>query len=50
MISPATKGTYHSMWRLMTRQEVPFGDHIWCIITVDESGLLDLTQKLAATY
>ncbi|MFH4979385.1 hypothetical protein AB6A40_006094 [Gnathostoma spinigerum] len=48
MISPAEKGIYQSRWQLNTSSGIPFGESIWCIITVDEMGILDITQQLAS--
>ncbi|XP_041367694.1 protein ILRUN-like [Gigantopelta aegis] len=47
MTSPATKGVYQGQWRMSTPTGVAFGDVIWVIITVDESGLLGVTQQLS---
>ncbi|VDN51592.1 unnamed protein product [Dracunculus medinensis] len=48
MISPADKGIYQSRWQLNTMAGIPFGESIWCIVTVDDMGILDITQKLAS--
>ncbi|VDK47038.1 unnamed protein product [Anisakis simplex] len=47
MMSPAAKGIYQSRWQLNTSNGIPFGESIWCIITVDDMGILDITQQLA---
>ncbi|VDD95086.1 unnamed protein product [Enterobius vermicularis] len=49
MVSPATKGIYQSRWQLNTSLGIPFGESIWCIVTVDDWGILDITQQLAST-
>uniref|UniRef100_A0A0N5AEY4 N_BRCA1_IG domain-containing protein n=1 Tax=Syphacia muris TaxID=451379 RepID=A0A0N5AEY4_9BILA len=49
MMSPAKKGIYQSRWQLNTSLGIPFGESIWCIITVDDWGILDITQHLAST-
>lgn len=48
MQSPGTAGIYQSRWHLNTFQRVPFGESIWCIITVDQNGIMDITQQLAS--
>ncbi|KAJ1372051.1 hypothetical protein KIN20_034108 [Parelaphostrongylus tenuis] len=50
MSSPSLRGIYHSRWQLMTPQNVPFGETIWCIISVDDSGILDITQRMASAH
>ncbi|KJH42321.1 hypothetical protein DICVIV_11696 [Dictyocaulus viviparus] len=55
MLSPSLPGIYQSRWQLNTPQSVPFGgpalhlflEAIWCIISVDAAGILDITQQLA---
>lgn len=46
LTSPSTSGTFHSTWMMMTSTGHYFGDTIWVIITVDESGTLAITQQL----
>jgi hypothetical protein len=61
--SPEVQGIHQSRWRLQTANGigvwfarfgytsstgVPFGDIIWCIVTVENSGLLGITQQMAA--
>ncbi|KAK5976859.1 Inflammation and lipid regulator with UBA and NBR1 domain [Trichostrongylus colubriformis] len=48
MISPSVPGIYQSRWQLNTPQSIPFGEAIWCIIAVDDNGILDITQQLAS--
>lgn len=48
MMSPSMPGIYQSRWQLNTPQSVPFGEPIWCIIAVDNNGILDITQQLAS--
>ncbi|GMT35630.1 hypothetical protein PFISCL1PPCAC_26927 [Pristionchus fissidentatus] len=48
MQSPGVAGIYQSRWHLNTFQRVPFGESIWCIITVDQNGIMDITQQLAS--
>ncbi|KAL5006332.1 hypothetical protein ScPMuIL_015138 [Solemya velum] len=47
MHSPTTTGVYQSQWRMATPTGLYFGDVIWVIISVDESGLLGVTQQLS---
>lgn len=47
MLSPSLPGIYQSRWQLNTPQSIPFGEAIWCIISVDATGILDITQQLA---
>ena len=60
--SPATEGVHQSRYRLHTPNGeilssselsailsstgMPFGDIIWCIVTVEASGLLGITQQM----
>ncbi|KAJ8676526.1 hypothetical protein QAD02_012313 [Eretmocerus hayati] len=46
LTSPPEVGTFQSKWRLMTSNGSYFGDIIWVIITVNESGTLAVTQQL----
>ncbi|CAF0915216.1 unnamed protein product [Didymodactylos carnosus] len=48
MTSPIGPGMYKSQWRLFTSAGVPFGDPIWLIASVEEGGLLGITQQLSA--
>lgn len=48
MASPATTGVYQSQWRMSTPTGLYFGEVIWVIITVDEGGLLGVTQQLSS--
>ncbi|TMS36659.1 hypothetical protein L596_003767 [Steinernema carpocapsae] len=48
MVSPAAKGIYQSRWQLNTVAGIPFGESIWCIIVVDDLGILDITQQMAS--
>ncbi|GMT06695.1 hypothetical protein PENTCL1PPCAC_28869 [Pristionchus entomophagus] len=48
MQSPGVSGIYQSRWHLNTYSRVPFGESIWCIITVDQNGIMDITQQLAS--
>jgi len=43
--SPMSTGIYQNQWRLCTPSGHFFGDIIWVIITVEESGLLGVTQQ-----
>ena len=47
LTSPTAEGVHQSRWRLHTANGVPFGDIIWCIVTVDSAGLLGITQQMA---
>jgi len=46
MKSPSTTGIYKSQWRLFTSAGIPFGDPIWFIASVEEGGLMGITQQL----
>uniref|UniRef100_A0A1I8EPU2 N_BRCA1_IG domain-containing protein n=2 Tax=Wuchereria bancrofti TaxID=6293 RepID=A0A1I8EPU2_WUCBA len=48
MVSPLERGIYQSRWQLNTNSGIPFGESIWCIITVDDVGILGITQQLAS--
>ncbi|TKR64472.1 hypothetical protein L596_024998 [Steinernema carpocapsae] len=48
MFSPNEKGIYQSRWQLNTIDGIPFGESIWCIIVVDDNGILDITQQMAS--
>ncbi|CAJ0947041.1 unnamed protein product, partial [Mesorhabditis belari] len=48
MVSPSDPGIYQSRWQLNSPQRVPIGESIWCIISVDAFGILDITQQLAS--
>jgi len=45
MKSPTIHGIYQNQWRLSTPSGHFFGDIIWVIITVEDSGLLGVTQQ-----
>ncbi|KAL1241116.1 Protein ILRUN [Trichinella spiralis] len=44
MVSPSAAGVYQSRWKMATNSGYPFGETIWCIILVEESGLLALSR------
>ncbi|KAI0990697.1 hypothetical protein GJ496_009228 [Pomphorhynchus laevis] len=46
MVSPSEPGTYRSVWRAYDAAGMPFGETIWVIVTVDDSGVLGITQQL----
>jgi len=46
MSSPAEPGLYQSRWNLVTDRGAHFGDPIWCIIPVEEGGMLAVTQMI----
>lgn len=46
MVSPSLPGSYEGQYRMVTPDGVYFGETIWVIITVSQSGLLSLTQQL----
>lgn len=48
MESPAATGVFQSQWRMSTPTGLFFGEVIWVIITVDEGGLLGVTQQLSS--
>ncbi|XP_028411091.1 uncharacterized protein C6orf106 homolog isoform X2 [Dendronephthya gigantea] len=47
MISPSSNGIYQAQWRMCTSMGQYFGDIIWVIISVNESGLLRVTQQFS---
>eukprot|EP00055_Hartaetosiga_balthica_P002046 m.139062 g.139062 ORF g.139062 m.139062 type:complete len:197 (+) comp18732_c0_seq1:51-641(+) len=51
MLAPSEEGSHASSWRLRHSEGVVayFGDEIWVIIEVSESGTLDIIQQLSAT-
>lgn len=49
MKSPDEAGIYEAQWRMCTPRGAYFGDPIWCILTVEASGTMALTQQLNAT-
>jgi len=44
--SPSGSRIVRSQWRLFTSTGVPFGDPIWLIASVEEGGLMGITQQL----
>jgi len=48
MTSPLQKGIYQGQWRMYTSNMQPFGDVIWVIITVEQGGLLGVTQQFSS--
>jgi len=44
--SPSISKIIRSQWRLFTSAGVPFGDPIWLIASVEEGGLMGITQQL----
>jgi len=44
--SPNVTQIIRSQWRLFTPAGVPFGDPIWLIASVEEGGLMGITQQL----
>lgn len=47
LTSPKEHGSYQTKWRLFTSNGSCFGDTIWAIVQVTETGTLALTQQLA---
>eukprot|EP00914_Ancora_sagittata_P003496 GHVO01007335.1.p1 GENE.GHVO01007335.1~~GHVO01007335.1.p1 ORF type:complete len:298 (+),score=18.35 GHVO01007335.1:93-986(+) len=47
MKSPEKTGYYQGQWRMCTPTGMSFGEVIWVILQVDESGLLGVTQQLS---
>jgi len=47
MVSPEKPGIYQGQWRMCTAAGFYFGEIIWVIITVQEGGLLGVTQQLS---
>jgi len=46
IISPTIPRIIRSQWRLFTPNGIPFGDPIWLIASVEEGGLMGITQQL----
>jgi len=46
MRSPEKPGMYESQWRMATSTGAFFGDTIWVILSVEQSGTLGLTQQM----
>ena len=46
LTSPNSPGIYQSQYKLYTPTGTPFGDPIWLVINVNESGVLGLVQQL----
>ncbi|CAF3506009.1 unnamed protein product [Rotaria sp. Silwood1] len=44
--SPNVSRIIRSQWRLFTSAGVPFGDPIWLIASVEEGGIMGITQQL----
>lgn len=47
LTSPSELGSYQTKWRLFTSNGSCFGDTMWSIVQVTESGTLALTQQLS---
>ncbi|XP_064603000.1 protein ILRUN-like isoform X2 [Liolophura sinensis] len=47
MTSPCGTGVYQGQWRMSTAIGMFFGEVIWVIITVEENGLMGVTQQLS---
>jgi len=47
MTSPCTPGMYESKWRMSTATGNFFGDTIWVIISVEESGTMAIMQQFS---
>jgi len=47
MTSPSAPGMYESKWRMSTAQGNFFGDTIWVIISVEESGTMAIMQQFS---
>ncbi|CAF0909235.1 unnamed protein product [Adineta ricciae] len=48
--SPSGSRIIRSQWRLFTAAGVPFGDPIWVVASVEEGGLMGITQQLAQCH
>ncbi|NP_001013560.2 protein ILRUN [Danio rerio] len=48
MRSPAVPGMYQGQWRMCTATGLFYGDVIWVILSVEEGGLLGVTQQLSS--
>ncbi|CAH1256692.1 protein ILRUN-like [Branchiostoma lanceolatum] len=48
MVSPSHAGVYHGQWRMCTPANLYFGEIIWVILTVEENGLLAVTQQMSS--
>ncbi|XP_078667707.1 protein ILRUN-like [Branchiostoma floridae x Branchiostoma belcheri] len=47
MVSPSHAGVYQGQWRMCTPANLYFGEIIWVILTVEENGLLAVTQQMS---
>ncbi|KAI1892963.1 hypothetical protein AGOR_G00138910 [Albula goreensis] len=47
MRSPVSPGMYQGQWRMCTATGLFFGDVIWVILSVEEGGLLGVTQQMS---
>lgn len=47
MTSPQRTGVYQGQWRMSTPTGHYFGEVIWVVITVEENGLLGVTQQMS---
>ncbi|KPP73611.1 hypothetical protein Z043_107290 [Scleropages formosus] len=48
MHSPTAAGMYQGQWRMCTANGFFYGDVIWVILSVEEGGLLGVTQQLSS--
>lgn len=47
LISPPSPGVYQGQWRLSTPTGHFFGEAVWVVLTVEDNGLLGLTQQMS---
>lgn len=47
LLSPTLPGLFQSQWRMCTPTGIPCGDSIWVVVSVEEGGVLGLTQQLS---
>ncbi|XP_076450492.1 protein ILRUN-like [Babylonia areolata] len=47
LTSPAVTGVHQGQWRMATPTGHYFGESIWALVTVEENGLLGLTQQMS---
>ncbi|XP_014671654.1 PREDICTED: uncharacterized protein C6orf106 homolog [Priapulus caudatus] len=48
MVSPAQPGIYQGQWRMSSPTGMFFGEVIWVIVSVEEDGMLGVTQQLSS--
>ncbi|KAK7098971.1 protein ILRUN-like [Littorina saxatilis] len=47
LTSPSTAGVHQGQWRMATPTGHYFGESVWVMVTVEENGLMGLTQQMS---